>query len=368
MSTDPVIRVLVTDDSAFMRTALSRMIQSDPGLQVVGMARDGKEALQLISTLDPDVVTLDIEMPRMNGLETLKHIMADMPRPVIMVSSLTQDGVRATLDAFELGAFDCIPKQLSYASLDIVKIRQRLVEQIKHAAERRRFLAHPRPAAPVSSPPPVASASARRHSQIAIKIVAIGISTGGPKALQQILPMLPADLGAGLIIVQHMPVGFTGPFAERLHGLSRITVREASEAATIEPGVALIGPAGWQVTVVPQNGGRWACHLSRTPSDTPHIPSVDVMMLSVAQACGPRAMGVIMTGMGNDGFRGMAAIYDRGGFTVGQDEASCAVYGMPRACAEANILESVVPLQCIPSEIMWATRHASQGNHSATAD
>jgi two-component system chemotaxis response regulator CheB len=366
MPAGPAIRVLVADDSAFMRTALTRMIQSDPQMQVVGAARDGLETLRLIAELDPDVVTLDIEMPRMNGLETLKRIMAEMPRPVIMVSSLTQDGVCATLDAFELGAFDCIPKQLSYASLDIVKIRQRLVDQIRHAAERRHFVAHPLAAS--AAPGAAVSSSARRHAQIAIKVVAIGVSTGGPKALQQILPMLPAELPAGLVIVQHMPVGFTGPFAERLHGMSRITVREASEAAAVEPGVALIGPAGWQTTVVPQSGGRWAVHLSRTPADTSHVPSVDVMMGSVAQACGPRAMGVIMTGMGNDGARGMAAIYDRGGFTVGQDEQSCAVYGMPRACAEANILEAVVPLQRIPTEIMWATRYTSQASRAAVAD
>jgi two-component system chemotaxis response regulator CheB len=371
MALNRPIRVLVADDSAFMRTALSRMIQSDPGLSVAGMARDGVEALALVGSLDPDVVTLDIEMPRMNGLETLKRIMTEAPRPVIMVSSLTQDGVRATLDAFELGAFDCIPKQLSYASLDIVKIRQRLVDQIKHAAARRHDMAllHPLPAAGAVAPPSAPGSPAGpvlacwgggptpgRHAQIAIKLVAIGISTGGPKALQQILPQLPAELAAGMVIVQHMPVGFTGPFAERLHGLSRIAIREATQGAAIEPGVALIAPAGWQTTVVARGGGTLAVHLSKTPADTPHIPSVDVMMCSVAEACGPRAMGIIMTGMGCDGQHGIEAIFDNGGLTVGQDEASCAVYGMPRACAEAGVLKLVVPLQRIPNEIVWATR------------
>ena len=292
MGATPRIRVLVADDSAFMRTAITRMIQSDPELEVVGNARDGVEALQLTHTLRPDVITLDIEMPRMNGLETLKRIMAEMPRPVIMISSLTQDGVRATLDAFDLGAFDCIPKQLPYASLDIVKIRQRLIDQIKHAAARGSFIAPP---TCCTSPTPVVAAVTRRHTMIAAKVVAVGVSTGGPKALQQILPMFPADLPAGLVIVQHMPVGFTRPFAERLHGLSRLTVQEASEGAEIVPGLALIAPAGWQTTVVCLAGGRFRTHLSKNPADTPHVPSVDVMMCSVAEVCGPRAMGVIMT-------------------------------------------------------------------------
>jgi two-component system chemotaxis response regulator CheB len=350
------IRVLVADDSAFMRTALSRMIQSDPGLTVAGVARDGVEALALIGSVDPDVVTLDIEMPRLNGLETLKRIMAETPRPVIMISSLTQDGVRATLDAFEAGAFDCIPKQLSYASLDIVKIRQRLVDQIKSAAVRRHDLARTHSLAPISPLDLAPAPPTGRQAQIAIKLVAIGISTGGPKALQQILPQLPAELAAGIVIVQHMPIGFTGPFAERLHGLSRITIREATQGSPIEPGVALVAPAGWQTTVVGRAGNRLTIHLAKTPSDTPHIPSVDVMMCSVAEACGPRAMGIIMTGMGSDGLHGMEAIFDGGGLTVGQDEASCAVYGMPRACAEAGVTKLVVPLQRIPNEIVWATR------------
>jgi len=356
MTLSEPIRVLIADDSAFMRTAISRMVQSDPELSVVGMAKDGVEALSLVDSLDPDVVTLDIEMPRLNGLQALKRIMTESPRPVIMISSLTQEGVRATLDAFELGAFDCIPKQLSYASLDIIKIRQRLIDQIRHAALRRHHMAPvlqvppPSVAAAIAAPPP------GRQAQIAIKLVAIGISTGGPKALQQILPKLPAELAAGVLIVQHMPVGFTGPFAERLHGLSHIAIREATQGALIEPGVALIAPAGWQTTLVPRNGGKLAVHLSKAPNDTPHIPSVDVMMCSVAETCGPRAMGIIMTGMGTDGTLGMQAIHRAGGLTLGQDEASCAVYGMPRACAEAGVLKLVVPLHRIPNEIVWATR------------
>jgi two-component system chemotaxis response regulator CheB len=174
--------------------------------------------------------------------------------------------------------------------------------------------------------------------------------------------MLPADLPAGLVIVQHMPMGFTRPFAERLHGLSRIAVREAAEGVEIEPGLALIAPAGFHTTVA-SHAGKLKTHLSKNPADALHIPSVDVMMLSVAEACGPRAMGVIMTGMGSDGARGMRAISDKGGFTLGQDEPTCAVYGMPRACAEAGFLDAVVPLHRIPTEIMWATHH-----HHAAAD
>jgi two-component system, chemotaxis family, protein-glutamate methylesterase/glutaminase len=341
------IRVLVADDSAFMRTALTRMIESDPGMRVVGTAQTGEEALEKTASLQPDVVTLDVEMPKLNGLETLKRIMQDLPRPVIMVSSLTREGADTTLEALDCGAFDYLPKQSSYASLDIVKIREDLVAKIRAAAESRR------PRARRALRP--ATAEFPAHSfQLAPTVVALGTSTGGPKALQEILPMFPGDLPVPVLVVQHMPVGFTGPFAKRLNNLCKVTVREAAGDEVLEPGNVYIAPAGHQMTVNRKSPSKVEIRLSNTPSNTPHIPSVDVMMHSVASVYRGLAMGVIMTGMGADGALGMEAIRNAGGLTVGQDEASCTVYGMPRACAEMGILRRVVGLEQIPAQVLQA--------------
>jgi two-component system, chemotaxis family, protein-glutamate methylesterase/glutaminase len=347
------IRVLVADDSAFMRTALTRMIESDPALRVMATAQTGNEALQKITSCQPDVVTLDVEMPGLNGLETLKRIMADFPRPVIMVSSLTQEGAETTLEALDLGAFDYVPKQLSYASLDIVKIRDDLVAKIKAAAESARR----HPVGRVISKPEPEPAIARSTLVAPPAVIALGTSTGGPKALQQILPMLPADLPVGVLVVQHMPPGFTAPFARRLDNLCKITVREATAEEIIEPGVVYIAPAGLHMTVARKTPSKVAIRLSPMPEKTLHRPSVDVMMLSVAEVFRSLSMGVIMTGMGADGVEGMKGIAGAGGFTLGQDEPSCTVYGMPRSCAEAGVLQRVVPLDQIPAQIMQATRY-----------
>ena len=348
-----LIRILVADDSAFMRTALTRMIESDPILRVSGTAQTGLEALEKITTLQPDVVTLDVEMPGLNGLETLKRIMKEWPCPVIMVSSLTQQGAETTLEALASGAFDYVPKQLSYVSLDIVKIRDDLIAKIKAAAESGKR----RPVARVTRAE-VTPVSARTVSvQIPPAIVALGTSTGGPKALQEILPLLPADLPVGVLIVQHMPPGFTAPFARRLDGLCRVSVREAANEDVIEPGVVYIAPAGQHMTVYRRTPSKVVIRISSCPENTLHRPSVDVTMTSVADVFHGLSMGVIMTGMGADGVLGMQAIKREGGFTVGQDELSCTVYGMPRSCAEAGILQRVVPLLRIPETIMQATHY-----------
>lgn len=348
------IRVLVADDSAFMRTALTRMIESDPSLKVAGTAQNGSEALEKVAALQPDVVTLDVEMPGLNGLETLKRIVKDYPRPVLMVSSLTQEGAETTLEALDIGAFDYVPKQQSYASLDIVKIRDDLVAKIRAAAE----MGRRRGAAKVTVQHPAMVSPAARHTlHVAPAVIALGTSTGGPKALQQILPMLPADLPVGILIVQHMPVGFTGPFARRLDNLCQVTVREAAPEEVITPGVVYIAPAGMHMTVATTGTSRMAIRLSHKPEGTLHRPSVDVMMLSVAEALRAFSMGIIMTGMGADGLQGMKAIAQAGGLTLGQDEASCSVYGMPRSCADAGVLQQVVPLTDIPAQILQAVRY-----------
>jgi two-component system, chemotaxis family, protein-glutamate methylesterase/glutaminase len=347
------IRVLVADDSAFMRTALTRMIESDPGLRVGGTAQTGQEALDKIPRLNPDVVTLDVEMPGINGLETLRHIMKEFPRPVIMVSSLTQEGAETTLEALSIGAFDYLPKQSSFVSLDIVKIRDDLIAKIKAAAS-----SHQRRRAPITPPTSTPAPQVRyTSSHPPASLVALGTSTGGPKALQEILPMLPADLSVPVVIVQHMPPGFTGPFARRLNNLCKIQVQEAQADEQLEAGVVYIAPAGKHITVHRQSSSRAAVRLSHLPENSLHTPSVDVMMLSVAEAFHSLAMGVIMTGMGADGAKGMQAIAREGGVTVGQDEASCTVYGMPRACADSGILQRVVSLQQIPQQILHAIHY-----------
>lgn len=352
-----LIRVLVADDSAFMRTAITRMIESDSALRVSGTAQTGHEALEKIAALKPDVVTLDVEMPGLNGIETLKRIMKDRPLPVIMVSSLTQEGAETTLEALSLGAFDYVPKQQSFVSLDIVKIRDDLIGKIKAAAESgQRWRAR--------APGPAASAPALHlptTEHVPASVVALGTSTGGPKALQEILPMLPNDLGVGVLIVQHMPKGFTGPFARRLDGLCKVTVREAVHEETVDPGVVYIAPAGKHMTVQRRTPSKVAIQLSALPDNLLHIPSVDVMMLSVAKVYQANCLGVIMTGMGADGLQGMQAIARQGGTTLGQDEASCTVYGMPRSCAESGVLQRVVPLQQIPEQILMATRYRAAG-------
>ncbi len=338
------IRVLIVDDSAFMRTALRRMIQSAPDIEVLDTASDGTEAIEKIAALRPDVVTLDIEMPRMNGLQVLGHVMPNMPVPVIVISSLTQDGAEATFEALEAGAFDYISKDQSYASLNITNIRDDLVSKIRAAA------ACPR-RKPTATPDPSFSFATSLHNLQPPRLICLGTSTGGPKALQQLIPALPADLPVPIAIVQHMPVGFTGPFARRLDRLSKINVSEAEHDALLEPGHVYIAPAGWQLTFAHRSFSTVAARLSRTPTDTPHIPSVDVMMLSAAELLRDRVMGVIMTGMGNDGEQGMRAIFRAGGYTLGQDEQSCVVWGMPRACQTANLLRRVAPLNSLAAEI-----------------
>ncbi len=349
----PPIRVLVVDDSAFMRAALSQMIDSESGLKVVAIASCGPEALDKIPEVNPDVVTLDVQMPNIGGLETLRRVMSRYPRPVIMVSAVTEKDAEVTFDALSAGAFDYVPKQLSPASLDIVHIRSDLLMKIRAAGLSRRQ----RSADPGSKQPSQPDRPQRRmHIPSRADIIAIGTSTGGPKALQQILPRFPRDFSAPILIVQHMPDGFTASFARRLDALCAIAVREARDGEAVHPGTAYIAPAGSHMRVERNTPDSPAnIMLDARPQGALHVPSADVLMTSVAQAFGNRAVGVILTGMGNDGAQGMSAIYEEGGFTIGQDESTCAVYGMPRSCAELGILTCQVPLPEIPELVMYAT-------------
>ena len=353
--TPPPVRVLVLEDSAFMRTALSRMIASESGLEVAATACSGADALEKISALDPDVVTLDVQMPGLNGLETLRCIMNQFPRPVIMVSAATEKDASDTFIALAAGAFDYIPKQMSPTSLDIFHIRTDLITKIRAAAQSRQS----RPHGVGSRKPPQSSLSEARdrNSPSTPAIVALGTSTGGPKALQEILPLFPRDLSVPILIVQHMPPGFTSPFAQRLNTLCSVSVREATHREPVRPGVVYIAPSGLHMSVERLSGSKTVICLDPHPENYLHIPSVDVLMKSVADAFGNLALGVILTGMGSDGAEGMTAIHRHGGLTLGQDEATCTVYGMPRACAELGVLTRVVALSQIPTQILRATRY-----------
>lgn len=396
----PVVTVLIADDSAFMRTSLTRMIESDEGLSVIGTAQTGLEALAKINSLQPDVVTLDIDMPGMDGLQTLKRVMSDRPRPIIIVSSLARGGAEATIEALALGAFDCIAKSLSYDSEDVLEVQNELISKIKAAAAAGISAAR----LPQSSTAPLHLAAAAGHSgevhsgevnageaharnlqapeavaeralvqqapvgRIAAKrsaattaqvpsIIAIGTSTGGPKALQEILSALPGNLSVPIIIVQHMPLGFTGPFAKRLDALCALEVHEAANGELVESGHVYVAPAGKHLTVRRRNVSEVTVCLSLLPRNVLHTPSVDVMMSSVAEVFHGSAMGIILTGMGGDGAQGMQAIFRAGGRTLGQDQATCVVYGMPRACEELGVLSEVVALADIPSRILAAVRY-----------
>ncbi|OLE10559.1 MAG: hypothetical protein AUG89_12120 [Acidobacteria bacterium 13_1_20CM_4_56_7] len=349
------IRVLIADDSAFMREVLSRAVESAPSLQVCGTARHGVETLEKIRELQPDVVTLDIEMPELNGIEVLKRIMKDFPRPVIMVSAFTQPGAEVTAEALAIGAFDYLSKVNSGHRVDPRKLSRELVAKIEAAAQSP--LIRRVESIQASMLPDLAKGNTAKKLDVVPAIIALGTSTGGPKALQEIVPELPADLPAGMIVVQHMPPGFTGPLAKRLNSISEIEVREAEHGDIVEPGRVYIARAGRHIRVERNAQSKTTISVSDQPLGTMHTPSADVLMLSVAALFGRYSLGIILTGMGVDGLQGMTAIHQAGGITIGQDEATSLVYGMPRACAEGGVLQRVIPLSQISTEITQALRY-----------
>ncbi len=341
------VKVLVVDDSAFMRKAISGMLEKDPMIEVVGTARDGQEALEKIKTLDPDVVTLDIEMPKMDGLTALRHIMMECPRPVIMVSSLTQEGADATFKALELGAVDYIPKQLSKVSLEIVKIEKELQEKVKSVAKKKGKLKVKRKKTLEKSVDTVQFKGKVQKRDL----VGIGVSTGGPMAVQQVLTKLPADFPAPILIAQHMPEAFTGPFAKRLDEICKISVKEAENGEVVKVGVAYVARGGHHLRMV-QKVSRIELEVSKEPKDALYKPSVNELMHSIAAGVGKRGLGVILTGMGNDGLKGIEALKKRGGRAIAQSEKTCVVYGMPRAIVEANLADEVVDIEDMAEAII----------------
>jgi two-component system chemotaxis response regulator CheB len=349
------IRLVVVDDSAFMRKAIENMVKKDPEIEIVGTAKNGIEAVNLVKTLKPDVMTLDIEMPQMDGLTALKKIMDENPLPVIMVSSLTTEGAEATLKALDLGAVDFIPKDKSFASFGIMKIEDLLISKIKSFARKKMFFRRPVAARPSSSfssaaatvtiPRPAPKITSKK------KLVIIGTSTGGPQSLQKVIPMLPGDLGVPILIVQHMPPNFTKSLAQRLDSLSKLTVLEAQGKEQLEPNHVYIAKGGTHLKLK-KVGMHLYTEVAPEPANTLHMPSVDITAASVAEVAGRDALGVIMTGMGSDGMKGLQLLKLKGGSVVAQDEQSCIVYGMPRAVVEAGFHDEVVPLEEIYQRIV----------------
>jgi two-component system, chemotaxis family, protein-glutamate methylesterase/glutaminase len=331
--TDKRIRVLVVDDSAFVRKVVTQMLTRSPSIEVVGAARDGEEALELVAERQPDVITLDLVMPRMNGVEFLRKQNARRRVPVVICSIAHQSGELA-LEALEAGALDFVQKPTALATDRVYEIAEELVSKVIAAAgvDVART-AVPSPVAAVA----LASHAARDKAAIRSDVVVIGISTGGPQALRQLIPQLPADFPVPLAMVLHMPVGYTAMYAQRLNDICALHVVEVEEGALLEPGTVWLAPAGRHLTFVRDAAGETRARLDLRPADTQHRPSVDVLFRSAADVFGSRVLGVVMTGMGNDGLLGAAHIKAQGGRVATEAESSCVVYGMPRAVVEASL-------------------------------
>ncbi len=377
------VKVLVVDDSGFFRRRVSEILSADPTIQVVGTATNGKEAIDQALALKPDVITMDYEMPMMDGITAVRHIMQRCPTPVLMFSSLTHEGARVTLDALDAGAVDYLPKNFEDISRNPDKVKQLLCEKV-HTISRsnRRFgsyashapVAAPAPAgsshAPTSSfaspaaartPAPAraaAPAAAPAHSPAhspapkrkPYKLVAIGTSTGGPVALQRVLTQLPANFPAPIVLIQHMPAAFTKAFAERLDKLCRISVKEAEDGDMLRPGLALLAPGGKQMMI----DGRGTVKILPGDERLNYKPCVDITFGSAAKSYGDKVLSVVLTGMGADGREG-ARLLKQGGSTVwAQDEASCVIYGMPMAIVKANLADAVYSLDEIGKHLVEA--------------
>ncbi|SHG57616.1 two-component system, chemotaxis family, response regulator CheB [Thermosyntropha lipolytica DSM 11003] len=351
------IRVLVVDDSAFMRKVISDIINNEPDLEVVDKARDGLEAVAKVKELKPDVVTMDVEMPGLDGLTALERIMKECPTPVVMLSSVTKSGAEQTLKALQLGAVDFVTKPSGQISLDINKVREDIVRKIKIAAGTKKNLANLNNI--IQAPERKGFFSKDKltdYSKSLHKLVIIGTSTGGPKALHQVIPKLPASIDAGILIVQHMPPGFTRSLAERLDAVSEIKVKEAEAGEKIVPGCAYIAPGDHHLCVEARgSGGNRELFIVTDRNIPPRgglRPAVDVTLESVARNYWGHIVAVIMTGMGHDGAAGLPLIKEKGGKIIAEHESTCIVYGMPKAAVETGKVDKIVPLYHISEEIV----------------
>jgi len=356
-----VVRVLVVDDSGFFRRRVIEILDSDPLIEVVGSAENGKEAIQKVNELKPDVVTMDIEMPVLDGIKATRQIMATIPTRIIMFSSLTTEGAKSTLDALEAGALDFLPKRFEDISSDREEAKRLLCERVKqlarqtlntHLVTSKMNSAARAPVAPAVSKDKGARATSPSSTgrRGGISLVAIGTSTGGPIALQDVLIKLPADFPVPIILVQHMPGSFTPAFAQRLNDLCNISVKEAADGDVLEPAVAYLAPGGKQMTLVKRNGVPHLSIQEAKDSET-YKPSVDITFSSIARIYPNGTLAVILTGMGADGREGARALKAVGSSIWAQDESSCVIYGMPAAVVEAGLTERVLSLGDIGTSI-----------------
>ncbi|MDY6400394.1 MAG: chemotaxis response regulator protein-glutamate methylesterase [Synergistales bacterium] len=350
------IRVLVVDDSALMRQFISDILNSDPRIEVAGTARDGKDALVQIKTLNPDLVTMDVEMPNMDGLKALEEIMKIKPLPVIMVSSLTQSGAETTMRALALGCVDFIGKPSGTISLNIRDIGQELINKVI-AASTARVIARPGIfGAPKPAPRtlPVAPDFRRMTPPVntgRIDIVAIASSTGGPMALSELIPKLPKKFPVPIVITQHMPKEFTPSFAKRLNDTSEIEVVEGFDGLSLKAGRAVVAPGGSHL-IVKRRAGVAVCGLSDAPPVLSVKPAANIMFLSVADEYGGNVLCVILTGMGRDGTDGAVALKRKGAYVIAESQKTCVVYGMPKAAVDAGVVDEVLPLNEIPDAMV----------------
>ena len=372
------VKVLVVDDSGFFRRRVSEILSADPNIQVVGTATNGKEAIDQALALKPDVITMDYEMPMMDGITAVRHIMQRCPTPVLMFSSLTHEGARVTLDALDAGAVDFLPKNFEDISRNPEKVKQLLCEKIlsiSRSNRRANTYSAPAPvAAPAPTPAPSSVSSygssaparpapapipARTHAPASLsptpkrkayKLVAIGTSTGGPVALQRVLTQLPANFPAPIVLIQHMPAAFTKAFAERLDKLCRISVKEAEDGDILRPGLALLAPGGKQMMI----DGRGAVKILPGDERLNYKPCVDITFGSAAKSYGDKVLAVVLTGMGADGREGARLLKQGGSAIWAQDEASCVIYGMPMAIVKAELADAVYSLDDIGKHLVEA--------------
>ena len=350
------IKVLIVDDSALVRSLLSEIIRTAPGFVLVGAAPDAYVARDMVKTFSPDVITLDIEMPRMDGLSFLEKLMTARPTPVVMISTLTEAGADATLRALELGAVDFIPKPKLGITEGIREYSELILEKLA-AASKVKIRALNSVSRHIESS---GEKIPREHLQSTEKIIAIGASTGGTEAIKDVLMQLPAD-APGIVMTQHMPPGFTRTFAERLNKLTKLHVTEAKGGERILPGHAYLAPGGFHLLVT-RSGADYVLKLSESAPVHLHRPAVDVMMESVAVAGGKNVIGVLLTGMGKDGGKGMLDIHNRGGYTIAQDEQSCVVYGMPKEAVNLGAVDEVADLHNIGTVILKKLKEMGAGN------
>jgi len=355
------IRVLIIDDSATVRQALVEVLESDPDIEVMGVASDPFVAAQRIAREVPDVITLDVEMPRMDGITFLRKLMSQHPIPVVMCSSLTEEGSETLLQALAAGAVDVILKPKMGTKQHLLESRTRICDAVKAAAAARlnrlprqaaqRAMPQPKLTADAMMPAPVAGHAMAKTTE---RVICIGASTGGTESLLSVLEALPAD-SPGIVIVQHMPEKFTAAFAKRLDSLCEVEVKEAEDGDTVLRGRVLIAP-GNRHTLLQRSGARYYVNVKDGPLVSRHRPSVDVLFRSAAQYAGGNAVGIIMTGMGDDGARGLLEMRENGAMTIAQDEASCVVFGMPKEAIARGAAEKVLPLDALAAEIVRAGR------------